>query len=189
MKDPRTFVIVGAGLAGAKAAQTLRDEGFDGDVVLLGEEPERPYERPPLSKGLLLGTADRETVFVHEAGWYAEHDVDLRTGVGVAAIDRAARQVELADGQRIRYDALLLATGSTPRPLDVPGSYLDGVQQLRTLADSDRIADPGYGQAYADAIPGADFEVLPQTGHLPQLESPDLLLSALRSFSSTAGSR
>jgi len=140
MKDPRAFVIVGAGLAGAKAAQTLRDEGFDGDVVLLGEEPERPYERPPLSKGLLLGTADRETVFVHEAGWYAEHDVDLRTGVGVAAIDRAARQVELADGQRIRYDALLLATGSTPRPLDVPGSYLDGVQQLRTLADSDRIA-------------------------------------------------
>ena len=140
MKDPRTFVIVGAGLAGAKAAQTLRDEGFDGDVVLLGEEPERPYERPPLSKGLLLGTADRETVFVHEAGWYAEHDVDLRTGVGVAAIDRAARRVELADGQRIRYDALLLATGSTPRPLDVPGSYLDGVQQLRTLADSDRIA-------------------------------------------------
>jgi 3-phenylpropionate/trans-cinnamate dioxygenase ferredoxin reductase component len=140
MNDPRTFVIVGAGLAGAKAAQTLRDEGFDGDVVLLGEEPERPYERPPLSKGLLLGTADRETVFVHEAGWYTEHDVDLRTGVGVGAIDRAARQVELADGQRISYDALLLATGSTPRPLDVPGAFLDGVLQLRTLADSDRIA-------------------------------------------------
>jgi 3-phenylpropionate/trans-cinnamate dioxygenase ferredoxin reductase subunit len=140
MKDPRVFVIVGAGLAGAKAAQTLRDEGFDGEVVLLGEEPERPYERPPLSKGLLLGTAERETVFVHEAGWYAAHDVDLRTGVGVAAIDRAARQVELADGQRLGYDALLLATGSTPRPLDVPGAYLDGVLKLRTLADSDRIA-------------------------------------------------
>jgi 3-phenylpropionate/trans-cinnamate dioxygenase ferredoxin reductase component len=140
MNDPRTFVIVGAGLTGAKAAQTLREKGFDGDVVLLGEEPERPYERPPLSKGLLLGTVDRETVFVHEAGWYAEHDVDLRTGVGVAAIDRAVRQVELADGQRIGYDALLLATGSTPRPLDVPGAYLDGVLQLRTLADSDRIA-------------------------------------------------
>jgi len=140
MNDPRTFVIVGAGLAGAKAAQTLREKGFDGDVVLLGEEPERPYERPPLSKGLLLGTVDRETVFVHEAGWYAEHDVDLRTGVGVAAIDRAVRQVELADGQRIGYDALLLATGSTPRPLDVPGAYLDGVLQLGTLADSDRIA-------------------------------------------------
>lgn len=140
MKDPRSFVIVGAGLAGAKAAQALRDEGFDGDVVLLGEEPERPYERPPLSKGILSGTADRDTVFVHEPGWYDEHDVDLRTGVGVAAIDRTARQVELADGQRIGYDALLLATGSTPRPLDVAGAYLDGVLRLRTLADSDRIA-------------------------------------------------
>jgi 3-phenylpropionate/trans-cinnamate dioxygenase ferredoxin reductase subunit len=140
MKDPRAFVIVGAGLAGAKAAQTLREDGFDGDVVLLGEEPERPYERPPLSKGLLLGTADRETVFVHEAGWYAEHDVDLRTGVGAAVIDRTAQQVELTDGQRIGYDALLLATGSTPRPLGVPGAYLDGVLQLRTLPDSDRIA-------------------------------------------------
>jgi 3-phenylpropionate/trans-cinnamate dioxygenase ferredoxin reductase subunit len=140
MKDRRTFVIVGAGLAGAKAAQTLRDGGFGGDVVLLGQEPERPYERPPLSKGLLLGTAERDTVFVHEAGWYAEHDVDLRTGVGVGAIDRAARQVELADGERIGYDALLLATGSTPRPLDVPGGYLEGVLHLRTLADSDQIA-------------------------------------------------
>jgi 3-phenylpropionate/trans-cinnamate dioxygenase ferredoxin reductase subunit len=140
MSDPRVFMIVGAGLAGGKAAQTLREDGFDGDVVLLGQEPERPYERPPLSKGLLLGTAERETAFVHEAGWYAEHDVDLRTGVGVAAIDRTARQVELADGQRIGYDALLLATGSTPRPLDVPGAYLDGVLQLRTLPDSDRIA-------------------------------------------------
>jgi 3-phenylpropionate/trans-cinnamate dioxygenase ferredoxin reductase subunit len=140
MRDPRTFVIVGAGLAGATAAQTLRDEGFGGDVVLLGEEPERPYERPPLSKGLLLGTADRETAFVHHPDWYDEHDVDLRTGVGVAAVDRAARQVELADGQRIGYDALLLATGATPRPLEVPGAYLDGVLPLRTLADSDRIA-------------------------------------------------
>jgi 3-phenylpropionate/trans-cinnamate dioxygenase ferredoxin reductase component len=140
MKDPRVFVIVGAGLAGAKAAQTLREEGFDGEVVLLGEEPERPYERPPLSKGLLLGTAERETVFVHEAGWYPDHDVNLRTGVGVGAIDRDARRVELADGQRIGYDALLLATGSAPRRLDVPGAHLDGVLQLRTLTDSDRIA-------------------------------------------------
>jgi 3-phenylpropionate/trans-cinnamate dioxygenase ferredoxin reductase subunit len=140
MKHPRVFVIVGAGLAGAKAAQTLREDGFDGEVMLLGEELERPYARPPLSKGLLLGTAERDTVFVHEAGWYAEHDVDLRTGVGVAAVDRSARQVELADGQCLGYDALLLATGSTPRPLDVPGGYLDGVLSLRTLADSDRIA-------------------------------------------------
>jgi 3-phenylpropionate/trans-cinnamate dioxygenase ferredoxin reductase component len=149
MKDPRAFVIAGAGLAGAKAAQTLREEGFDGDVVLLGEEPERPYERPPLSKGLLLGTAERETVFVHEPDWYIEHDVDLRTGMGVAAIDRAARRVELVDGQRVGYDALLLATGSTPRPLDVPGAYLDGVLKLRTLTDSDRLA--------AALVDGADL--------------------------------
>ena len=152
MKGARRFVIVGAGLAGAKAAQTLRDDGFDGDVVLLGEEPEPPYERPPLSKGLLLGTAERASVFVQEPGWYADHDVDLRTGVRVAAIDRGTRQVELADGQRLGYDALLLATGSTPRPLDVPGAYLDGVLQLRTLPDSDRIA--------AALVPGARLVVI-----------------------------
>jgi 3-phenylpropionate/trans-cinnamate dioxygenase ferredoxin reductase subunit len=140
VRDPRVFVIVGAGLAGAKAAQTLREEGFGGEVVVFGEEPEPPYERPPLSKGLLLGKDERDRVFVHKDGWYAEHDVDLRTDVHVGAIDRAARQVELADGQRIGYDALLLATGSTPRPLDVPGAALDGVMQLRTLSDSDEIA-------------------------------------------------
>jgi 3-phenylpropionate/trans-cinnamate dioxygenase ferredoxin reductase subunit len=140
MKESQVFVIVGAGLAGAKAAQMLRETGFGGEIVLLGEETERPYERPPLSKGLLLGTADRESVFVHEADWYAAHDVDLRTGVRVVAIDRDARQVELGDGRRVGYDALLLATGATPRRLDVPGADLDGVLQLRTLPDSDRIA-------------------------------------------------
>ncbi|MFG1674391.1 NAD(P)/FAD-dependent oxidoreductase [Micromonospora sp. NPDC049282] len=140
MKERQVFVIVGAGLAGAKAAQTLRETGFGGEIVLLGEEPERPYERPPLSKGLLLGAAERESVFVHEAGWYAEHDVDLRTGVRATSIDRATRQVELADGHRVGYDALLLATGATPRRLDVPGADLDGVLALRTLSDSDRIA-------------------------------------------------
>jgi len=140
MREPHVFVIVGAGLAGAKAAQTLRESGFGGEIVLLGEEPERPYERPPLSKGLLLGTAEHESVFVHELGWYAAHDVDLRTGVHVSAVDRAARQVELGDGQRIGYDALLLATGATPRRLDVPGADLDGVLPLRTLPDSDRVA-------------------------------------------------
>jgi 3-phenylpropionate/trans-cinnamate dioxygenase ferredoxin reductase subunit len=152
MKERDVFVIVGAGLAGAKAAQTLRETGFDGEIVLLGEEPVRPYERPPLSKGLLLGTAERETVFVHEAGWYAEHDVDLRTGVRATAIDRAARKVQLGDGQRIGYEALLLATGATPRPLDVPGADLDGVLQLRTLPDSDRIA--------AELVDGARLVVI-----------------------------
>ncbi|MFS8477440.1 MAG: FAD-dependent oxidoreductase [Micromonosporaceae bacterium] len=145
LTQDHTIVIVGAGLAGAKAAQTLREEGFPGRVVLIGEEAERPYERPPLSKGLLLGTADRDTVYVHAEGWYAEHDVDLRTGTRVVDVDRGARQVLLADGERIGYDKLLLATGSSPRRLDVPGADLDGVRYLRTLPDSDRI-----GRALAD---------------------------------------
>ncbi|NJC73943.1 FAD-dependent oxidoreductase [Planosporangium thailandense] len=134
------FVIVGAGLAGAKAAETLRDEGFDGPVVLIGDEPEPPYERPPLSKGLLLGTEKPDSVFVHDADWYTTHDVDLRTGTRVSGIDRAGRKVHLADGERIAYAALLLATGSAPRTLPVPGAELDGVLTLRTLADSRRIA-------------------------------------------------
>jgi len=142
---PRPIVIVGAGLAGAKAAQTLREEGFDGPLVLIGEEPERPYERPPLSKGLLLGSAGRDTVYVHDAGWYATHGVDLRTGVRAVAVDRPTRQVDLADGQRVDYDKLLLATGSRARTLPVTGAHLDGVLYLRTLADSDRI-----GAALAD---------------------------------------
>jgi 3-phenylpropionate/trans-cinnamate dioxygenase ferredoxin reductase subunit len=140
MVDQRRFVIVGAGLAGAKAAETLREDGFDGAIVLIGDEPERPYERPPLSKSLLLGTAGRDSVYVHDAAWYAEHDVDLLTGTRVAAIGPDARFVELADGGRIGYDRLLLATGCAPRTLPVPGADLDGVLHLRTLADADRIA-------------------------------------------------
>jgi 3-phenylpropionate/trans-cinnamate dioxygenase ferredoxin reductase subunit len=141
MTDHRTFVIVGAGLACAKAAETLREQGFAGRVVLLGTEPERPYERPPLSKGLLLGTAERDSVHVHDAGWYPSNDVELRTNTRVTAIDRAGRRVRLADGEEIGYDKLLLATGATPRRLPIPGADLDGVLQLRTLADSDRIAN------------------------------------------------
>ena len=85
------YVIVGASLAGAKAAETLRAEGFDGPVMLIGEEAERPYQRPPLSKDYLMGKAERETIYVHPASWYAEHDVDLRLGTAVTAVDPAAR--------------------------------------------------------------------------------------------------
>jgi 3-phenylpropionate/trans-cinnamate dioxygenase ferredoxin reductase subunit len=140
MVDSRTFVIAGAGLAGAKAAETLRDEGFDGRVVLIGAEPDRPYERPPLSKGLLLGKDQRDSVFVHEASWYPANDVELRTGTAVTAIDRDRKRVRLSVGGELGYDRLLLATGSEPRPLRVPGAHLDGVLRLRTLPDSDRIA-------------------------------------------------
>ncbi|HEY3734383.1 MAG TPA: FAD-dependent oxidoreductase [Streptosporangiaceae bacterium] len=134
-----TCLIVGASLAGAKAAQALREEGFDGPVTLIGEEKERPYERPPLSKEYLMGKAERETVYVHPPHWYAEHDVDLRLGVAVTGIDPAAHEVALADGSRVGYAKLLLATGSSPRRLPVSGIDLDGVLYLRSLADSDRI--------------------------------------------------
>ena len=140
MADSRTFVIAGAGLAGAKAAETLRGEGFEGRVVLIGAEPDRPYERPPLSKGLLLGKDPRDSVFVHEASWYPGNDIDLRTGTAVTAVDRRRRRVQLSGGGDLGYDRLLLATGAEPRPLRVPGANLDGVLRLRTLPDSDRVA-------------------------------------------------
>jgi len=133
-----TFVIVGGGLAGAKAAETLRAEGFDGDVVLLGSEPDRPYERPPLAKGYLLGKDTRDSVFVHPADWYAEHRVDLRTGVTVAMIDPAAHLVTF-DGGTIGYDKLLLATGAHARRVDIPGTGLGNIFYLRTLPEADAL--------------------------------------------------
>ncbi|MFD3493199.1 MULTISPECIES: NAD(P)/FAD-dependent oxidoreductase [unclassified Streptomyces] len=135
----RTFVIVGGGLAGAKAAETLRSEGFSGRVILVGDERDHPYERPPLSKGYLAGKEARESVFVHETAWYAGADVELHLGQPVTAIDRGARSVELGDGTVIHYDKLLLATGAEPRRLDIPGTDLAGVHHLRRLAHADRL--------------------------------------------------
>ncbi|MEU8138464.1 NAD(P)/FAD-dependent oxidoreductase [Streptodolium elevatio] len=141
MADDNAFVIVGASLAGAKAAETLRGEGFTGRIVLLGDERERPYERPPLSKGYLLGKSDRDDVFVHTAEWYRENDVDLRLGLTATALDTASRELACDDGSRLRYAKLLLATGSSPRRLPLPGGDLDGVLYLRRLADSDRLKE------------------------------------------------
>ena len=129
---PMTYVVVGAGMAGGKAVETLRDEGFDGPVTLIGAEPDRPYERPPLSKGLLLGTDQLDSVFMHAPEWYQEHDVTLRTNTTVTAIERAEKLVRLSDGSEIAYEKLLLTTGSTPRPLPVPGG--DRALTLRDLA-------------------------------------------------------
>jgi 3-phenylpropionate/trans-cinnamate dioxygenase ferredoxin reductase subunit len=139
MSSPDTFVIVGAGLAGAKAAETLREEGFDGRVVLVGAEPERPYDRPPLSKQYLLGGAPRDSAFVHAGEWYAAHDVELRTGTRAVRLEPDAHRVELDSGEAVHYTALLLATGSSARRLAVPGADLDGVRYLRTMADADRL--------------------------------------------------
>jgi 3-phenylpropionate/trans-cinnamate dioxygenase ferredoxin reductase subunit len=140
MSADRTFVIVGASLAGAKAAETLRKEGFDGRIVLLGDDPRRPYERPPLSKDLLLGKADPESPYVFDPQWYTGHDVDLRVGTRVTALDAGQRKVRTATGEEIRYDRLLLATGSSPRPLALPGADLPNVSTLRTYDDSERLA-------------------------------------------------
>jgi 3-phenylpropionate/trans-cinnamate dioxygenase ferredoxin reductase component len=136
----QTFVIVGASLAGAKAAETLRAEGFTGRVVLVGEESERPYERPQLSKGYLLGKEERDKIFVHEPGWYPENRVELRLGTRVSRVDREAREVELAGGERLGYDKLLLTTGSVVRRLPVPGGDSEGVLYLRRVEDSERIS-------------------------------------------------
>ncbi len=137
--EPR-FVIIGASLAGAKAAETLREQGFGGDIVLVGAEHERPYERPPLSKGFLLGKDDKSKIYVHEEGWYEAHDVDLRRGVAAVAIHRDAHRVELANGDVIGYDKLLITTGASPRRLNVPGGDLDGVLYLRSVGDSERLS-------------------------------------------------
>ena len=116
MSGSSAYVIAGAGLAGAKAAETLREEGFDGPVVLIGDETERPYERPPLSKDYLLGKAERDTIYVHPASWYADNGVELRLGVPVTGIDRAAHEVALADG----YAANVEIASAEPQPVELP---------------------------------------------------------------------
>ena len=151
MTTPPSFIIVGGGLAGAIAAQTLREEGFDGRITLLGEEPHRPYERPPLSKDYLQGKADRESIFAHPEAWYADHAVELRLGTAVTSLDPALRTVTTATGVQLGYDKLLLATGSTPRRLSLPGADLDGVHYLRSVDDSERIK-----AGFAPGAPGRD---------------------------------
>ena len=157
MADREPFVIVGGGLAGAKAAETLRAQGFDGPVVLVAGEDEVPYERPPLSKGYLLGTADRESPRVHPAAWYPEHDVDLRTGVRATNLDPAGHRLTLDTGEELGYAKLLLATGSSARRLPVPGADLDGVRYLRTFADSDRLLADLSGGGKRVVIVGAGW--------------------------------
>jgi 3-phenylpropionate/trans-cinnamate dioxygenase ferredoxin reductase subunit len=157
MPAQEPFVIVGGSLAGAKAAETLRKEGFGGPVVLVGAEPETPYERPPLSKGYLLGTADRESPRVHPADWYPENDVDLRTGVRATHLDPVAHRLTLDTGEELGYAKLLLATGASARRLPVPGADLDGVRYLRTFADSDQLLADLSGGGKRVLIVGAGW--------------------------------
>lgn len=135
--DARTFVIIGASLAGAKAAEALRAEGFTGRVVLVGEETEPPYERPPLSKGYLQGEDPREKARVHDERWYAENGVELLLGRRATNLDAGAHTVTLDGVERLRYDKLLLATGSRVRTLAVPGADAHGVRYLRTADEAE----------------------------------------------------
>jgi 3-phenylpropionate/trans-cinnamate dioxygenase ferredoxin reductase subunit len=134
-----SFVLVGGGLAAAKAAETLRAEGFDGRLVLVGAEPEVPYDRPPLSKEYLRGTKSLEQVRVHPEQWYADQGIELLLGVPAEALDVDAHTLTLGDGRRLAYDRLLLATGSSPRRLDVPGAAEAPLHYLRTREDADRL--------------------------------------------------
>jgi 3-phenylpropionate/trans-cinnamate dioxygenase ferredoxin reductase component len=136
---PQTVVVVGASLAGGTAAATLRDEGFDGRIVLIGDEPELPYQRPPLSKTYLRGEASRDALLVRPDNSWSVQGVEMRLGQRVQTLDPNTRTVRLADGEPIGFDRCLIATGVRNRGLSVPGANLDGVVQLRTVADSDRI--------------------------------------------------
>ncbi|ODU02150.1 MAG: pyridine nucleotide-disulfide oxidoreductase [Pseudonocardia sp. SCN 72-86] len=135
----RTVVVAGGGLAAAKTAEALRAEGFDGAIVLVGAESELPYERPALSKGYLKGGDARDSVDVHPRQWYADNGVDLRLGSAVTAVDADAHEIGTAAGDRVRYDTLVLATGSRARRLDLPRADAAGLHHLRDVADSDRL--------------------------------------------------
>jgi 3-phenylpropionate/trans-cinnamate dioxygenase ferredoxin reductase subunit len=139
MSTDNAMVIVGASLAGARAAETLRNEGFDGPVTLIGAEDETPYERPPLSKDYLMGKHGRDKLYVQPREWYGENNVDLRLSTIVTAVDPAAHEIVLDDDSRIGYSKLLLTTGSSPRRVPIPGADLKGVLYLREVQDSDRI--------------------------------------------------
>jgi 3-phenylpropionate/trans-cinnamate dioxygenase ferredoxin reductase subunit len=168
------FVVVGAGQAGANAVAALRREGFAGRLSLIGAEPHLPYERPPLSKGYLLGSAARESVFIHPEEWYGEQEVDLRTSCAVVAVDRHGHECFLDDGTSISFDRLLLATGSSPRRLDVPGRELAGIHYLRRLEDADELIT-AFASATDVVIVGAGWIGL-ETAAAARLRGLDVVL-------------
>ncbi len=177
------FVIAGGGLAGAKAAEALRDQGFGGRIILAAEEDILPYERPPLSKDYLQGKTGRDTIFVHSPDWYGTRDVELLLDTPVTEVDRGRREVKLSTGERLEYSKLLLATGSSPRHLRLPGADAGGVLYLRRAADSDQIREVftsasrvliigagwiGLEVAVAARLAGAGVTIL-EAGELPLL--------------------
>lgn len=136
-----TIAIVGGGLAGAKAAEALREQDFDGDVVIFGVENELPYERPPLSKEFMQGKQDLPEFTVHDTDWYLDQRVEFRPGTRIDKVDAEAKTITLPDGSTLIYDKLLLATGSSSRHIDLPGADASGVHYLRTVDDARAIRD------------------------------------------------
>lgn len=149
-------IIIGAGQAGAQAAISLRQFGYDGEIHLIGEEPAPPYQRPPLSKAYLKGSLDRERLFIKPETFYAEKDISLHMSKRVASVNSEAQSVELSDGSELTYTSLVFATGSRPRKLPVPGSDLDNVLDLRTLSDVDSLK-PLVGTGKSAVIIGAGY--------------------------------
>jgi 3-phenylpropionate/trans-cinnamate dioxygenase ferredoxin reductase component len=156
MADSRTFVIIGGGLGGAKAAEALRDKNFDGQIVLCAEEEHLPYERPPLSKEFLAGKKSLSDFTVHDSTWYRENKIDLRLGARVVSVDPAAHAVRLPDNTTVGYDKLLLATGSRSRRLPIPGSDAAGVHYLRTFDDASAL-DSALLEGCSLAVVGAGW--------------------------------
>ncbi len=161
MSSQQTFVIVGASLAGAKAAEALRERGFDGRVVLVGSERERPYERPPLSKDYLRGESEREKAYVHPPDFYDQQGIELMAGSTVSAIDADGSRVSFDSDDELAYDKLLLTTGAEPRRLSIPGADLDGIYYLRTLDDCDvlreRLDAGGHAAVVGSGWIGSEF--------------------------------
>ncbi|MDX3641558.1 NAD(P)/FAD-dependent oxidoreductase [Streptomyces sp. MB09-02B] len=156
MNAGRGVVVVGAGQAGVQAAEALREAGFAGPLTLVGEEPELPYQRPPLSKEYLAGKVSREDVVLRGERFYEDRDIDLLAGRRALAVDRGRRTVTLDDGSALPYEHLVLATGTRPRPLPIPGNDLDGVLNLRTRADAQELRER-LASARGVVVIGAGF--------------------------------
>lgn len=175
--SPQRILIIGAGQAGLQCAVSLRQLGHAGEIVIVGDEPEAPYQRPPLSKGYLKGELERERLYLKGDEFYADHDVKLRLGARVESIDPDAMSVKLQDGETLRWDALVIATGARTRKLTVPGADLPGVLDLRTLADIDRLK-PHARSGVKVLVVGAGYIGLETAAALTQMGAKVEVLEA-----------
>ncbi len=177
MTDIGTILIVGASLTGAKAAEALRKEGYDGRIVMFGEERQPPYLRPPLSKEYLRGESEPAKLFVHAEAWYEEQRIELHPSTPVHAIDPASREVVLDGGTRVAFDRLLLATGAAPRRLNIPGGDLAGAHYLRTLEEADAIR-AAAAKAHRAVVIGGGWIGAEVAASLRQLGLPVALIAS-----------